>query len=72
MAKRTAAPAPAKKRTAPRKTNKAAPTPPAAGAPSDDQIRERAYLRYLERGATAGRDFDDWLEAERDLKGDAS
>ena len=73
MAKRTAAPAPAKKRTAaPRKTNGAVPAPVAARAPSDDQIRERAYLRYLERGATAGRDFDDWLEAERDLKGDAS
>jgi hypothetical protein len=37
-------------------------------APNEDDIRVRAYHRYLERGAGDGADFDDWLEAERDLK----
>jgi hypothetical protein len=37
-------------------------------APSEEDIRLRAYQRYLERGAAHGRDYDDWLEAERELK----
>lgn len=36
--------------------------------PSDEDIRLRAYQRYLERGGGHGRDYDDWLEAERELK----
>jgi hypothetical protein len=36
--------------------------------PSEEDIRLRAYHRYLERGGNHGMDFDDWLEAERDLK----
>jgi hypothetical protein len=28
----------------------------------------RAYHRYLERGGGHGMDFEDWLEAERELK----
>jgi hypothetical protein len=36
--------------------------------PSPDQIRERAYQRYLERGGNHGMHFEDWLEAERELK----
>jgi hypothetical protein len=36
--------------------------------PSDEEIRTRAYRRYLERGGSDGQDFDDWLEAERELK----
>ena len=36
--------------------------------PSEEAIRARAYQRYLERGATGGSDFEDWLEAERELK----
>ena len=35
---------------------------------NEDDIRVRAYHRYLERGAGDGADFDDWLEAEKDLK----
>ena len=35
--------------------------------PTDEEIRERAYHRYLERGRTQGSEFDDWLEARRDL-----
>jgi hypothetical protein len=37
-------------------------------APSDDEIRERAYHRYLERGAHQGGEFDDWVEAERERR----
>ena len=36
--------------------------------PSDDEIRARAYQRYLERGGDHGIDFDDWVEAERELE----
>jgi len=37
-------------------------------APSYDDIARAAYLRYLQRGGRNGSDFDDWLEAERELK----
>jgi DUF2934 family protein len=37
-------------------------------APNEDDVRVRAYHRYLERGAGHGSDFDDWVEAEKDLK----
>jgi len=36
--------------------------------PSEEKIRARAYQRYLERGGTGGSDFEDWLEAERELR----
>jgi hypothetical protein len=36
--------------------------------PSEEEIRMRAYRRYMERGGGDGRDFEDWLEAERELK----
>jgi hypothetical protein len=36
--------------------------------PSAEEIAEAAYRRYLERGGEHGRDFDDWLEAERSLR----
>jgi hypothetical protein len=39
---------------------------------TDDDIRVRAYHRYLERGAGDGGDFDDWVEAEKDLKSSRS
>ena len=38
-----------------------------ASEPSEADIRLRAYWRYLERGRNDGMDFDDWLEAEREL-----
>ena len=34
----------------------------------DDEIRRRAYEIYLERGEQPGRELDDWLQAERELK----
>ena len=30
----------------------------------EEEIRRRAYEIYLERGEQAGRDLDDWLQAE--------
>lgn len=37
-------------------------------APSEEDIRMRAYHRYLERGGGDGMHFEDWLEAERELR----
>ena len=39
-----------------------------AGNPSHEEIAEAAYRRYLQRGGGHGQDFDDWVEAERDLR----
>jgi hypothetical protein len=36
--------------------------------PTEQDIRNRAYQMYLERGAHHGQDFDDWLRAEDELK----
>jgi DUF2934 family protein len=68
MAKRTPASTAPRKRAAAKKPNGAVPAPVTAAPPSADDIRVRAYHRYLERGAREGGDFDDWLEAEKDLK----
>jgi hypothetical protein len=58
-----AAPKPkASRATAPRRSLATAPEP------TEEAIRQRAYLRYLERGANDGDAFDDWLYAERELK----
>ena len=40
--------------------------------PSEQDIRLRAYQRYLERGGGHGGHFDDWVEAERELKARSS
>jgi hypothetical protein len=37
-----------------------------------DEIARRAYEIYLERGSGPGRDLDDWLQAERELKKNVS
>jgi len=36
--------------------------------PSEDEIRARAYQRYIARGGQHGGDFDDWLQAEEELR----
>jgi hypothetical protein len=35
--------------------------------PTEEQIRARAYQIYLQRGAQAHHDTDDWLQAEYEL-----
>ena len=39
------------------------------GRPSEDEVRVRAYQRYLDRGGTHGNDVEDWVEAEKELRG---
>lgn len=83
MAKKKTSPTPSTPDTAnapaPRRRTPTTSAPPArdmaadaaAGAPSNptyEQIAEAAYQRYLSRGGGHGRDFDDWLEAERELR----
>ena len=36
-------------------------------SPFSEDIAVRAYHIYLNRGATSGRDLDDWLQAEREF-----
>ena len=36
--------------------------------PRDEDIARRAYELYEQRGAGDGRDWDDWFEAERELR----
>jgi len=40
--------------------------------PTEEDVRRRAYERYLERGGEHGMDFEDWLAAERDLRSPTS
>lgn len=49
--------------------NQSSASRPMGSEPSDDDIRTRAYQRYLERGGNHGMDFEDWLAAERELRG---
>jgi hypothetical protein len=37
--------------------------------PTDEQIRERAYEIYLQRGSAPGQEVEDWLAAEQELTG---
>jgi Protein of unknown function (DUF2934) len=39
-----------------------------ASEPTEEDIRLRAYHRFLHRGAEHGRHVDDWVEAEQELK----
>jgi hypothetical protein len=41
-----------------------------ASASTDDAIAARAYELYQARGGTHGADMDDWLQAERELRGE--
>jgi hypothetical protein len=54
------------------KLQKAVPQEPARKSPrrevTDEEIRQRAYEIYLDRGAAPGFELDDWLQAERELR----
>jgi len=75
MAKSTTTTPSTRKRTT-KKSNGGAAVGPNGNQPSiptdieitEERIRIRAYHRYLERGGGHGADFDDWLEAERELR----
>lgn len=41
---------------------------PSPVAPSRDAIAALAYEVYLARGGADGKDIDDWLSAEQDLR----
>ncbi len=43
------------------------PRAQAARTPGHDEIAMLAFEIYLSRGECPGRDFEDWLEAERQL-----
>ncbi len=53
------------------KMQRAVPQEPAKETPrrevTDEEIRQRAYEIYLDRGAASGFELDDWLQAEREL-----
>ena len=36
-------------------------------AKEESKIAERAYYKYLKRGAEHGKDMNDWLEAEKEV-----
>ncbi len=75
MAKRSTSPTktpnpdgPARPKPRKTKTASTAAGAPPSPEPSLDEIRRRAYERYQERGGNHGRHFDDWLEAEKELR----
>ena len=37
--------------------------------PIEQQIQQRAYELYEQRGRTDGHDLDDWFQAEGEIKG---
>ena len=41
----------------------------AKNQPTQEEIALRAYQIYLERGGMPGNEFEDWMEAERQLVG---
>jgi hypothetical protein len=47
------------------------PIEPLSIEPRHDDIARRAYALYDARGREDGHDWDDWLQAERELRQDA-
>ena len=62
---KSAAPVP---RERPAQARSAAPAPGVKQI-SREEIARRAYERYEKRGRQPGREIEDWLHAERELKG---
>ncbi len=38
------------------------------GVPTSEEVRQRAFEIYIERGRIHGCDLNDWLQAERELQ----
>lgn len=51
-----------------RVTSKENAAKPQLPAPTREQIQKRAYEIYSARGGVPGRELDDWLQAEHELK----
>jgi hypothetical protein len=41
---------------------------PAKTIPLEEQIRQRAHELYLQRGCEDGKDVEDWLQAEAEIR----
>ena len=71
MAKKKTEAAAAPRRRAPRNGSSSpsgnGPSGNGSSNPTFEEIAEAAYRRYLSRGGSHGQDFDDWIEAEREL-----
>jgi hypothetical protein len=39
--------------------------------PSAQEVSDRAYELYLQRGGEPGKDIEDWVRAERELSADS-
>jgi Protein of unknown function (DUF2934) len=52
-------------------TKAATETQATGKAPTEAQIRARAHEIYVQRGGQNGSELDDWLQAERELRGSA-
>ena len=46
-----------------------APEPNGSAPVTDADVARRAYDLYLARGGEPGHDVEDWLQAERDVRG---
>jgi len=44
--------------------------PRAQPAPTEDEVRALAYQIYQARGGEPGHELEDWLQAERELRGE--
>ena len=69
----TGSPAPARRRTTSAKTAVAKDTASVTTTgngrqPTQAEIAEAAYFRHLNRSSAGGDEFNDWVEAERELK----
>jgi Protein of unknown function (DUF2934) len=68
--------APTKERTVKKTASAVGPQASASDVPSGNgkteptqaEIAEAAYFKHLNRGGTRGDEFQDWIEAERELK----
>jgi hypothetical protein len=58
-----------KRRQIQKSQNESAPAAKTPGPPpTPDEIRRRAHEIFLARGGVPGKELDDWLLAERELK----
>lgn len=46
------------------------PAKATVGTPSTEAIQQRAYELFVERGSEHGHDVEDWIGAERQLRGE--